>query len=102
MSGSIAAFASHHTAKRPAGPRLTARLRALAAHLAEEWRVRRAMSELQSLDARGLHDIGLTPGSIEGAIRHGLRGCGAADAGPDMIRQTPEWPDMPSSWTEWR
>ena len=102
MSGSIVAFPARGACAQPITPTVSERLREFAAYLVQEWRVRRAASELHSLDARGLHDIGLTRGSIEGAIRHGLRGRGAADGVPEMIRATPEWPPLPSSWTEWR
>jgi uncharacterized protein YjiS (DUF1127 family) len=102
MSGSIVAFPSVHTITRPAGRFTLDHLRAFAGHLAQEWRVRRAMSELQSVDARGLRDIGLTRSSIEGAIRHGLRDFGGVAGVADVASDMSEAPRMPPSWTEWR
>ena len=36
-----------------------------------EWRVRRQMASAQVLDCASLRDIGLAPGGVESAIRHG-------------------------------
>lgn len=39
--------------------------------LAREWRVRREIATAQMLDCASLRDIGLAPGGVESAIRHG-------------------------------
>jgi hypothetical protein len=39
-----------------------------------EWRVRRQIASAQVLDCASLRDIGLTPGGVESAIRHGRGG----------------------------
>ena len=36
-----------------------------------EWRVRREIANAGMLDCASLRDIGLTPGGVESAIRHG-------------------------------
>jgi hypothetical protein len=36
-----------------------------------EWRVRREIANAGMLDCASLRDIGLTPGGLESAIRHG-------------------------------
>jgi hypothetical protein len=36
-----------------------------------EWRVRRQVASAQMLDCASLRDIGLAPGGVESAIRHG-------------------------------
>jgi hypothetical protein len=36
-----------------------------------EWRVRRQIASAQMLDCASLRDIGLAPGGVESAIRHG-------------------------------
>jgi hypothetical protein len=36
-----------------------------------EWRVRRQIVSAQMLDCASLRDIGLAPGGVESAIRHG-------------------------------
>ncbi len=36
-----------------------------------EWRVRRQIARAQILDCASLRDIGLAPGGVESAIRHG-------------------------------
>src|SRR5262249_34917095 len=40
--------------------------------LSAQQRLRRAVRELHRLDDRMLRDIGVTPGEIESAVRHGL------------------------------
>ena len=47
------------------------RLKGLFASLMHEIRVRRALRHVSTLDEAMLHDIGLSPGSIEDAIRCG-------------------------------
>jgi uncharacterized protein YjiS (DUF1127 family) len=100
MSGSMAAYSSASPLRAPArmavGARFGALLRTMMAFLAAEWRARRDLAQLQAMDARALHDIGLTRGSLEGAIRHGSRG--PAPSGPAPA----ERPRLPSSLTEWR
>ena len=39
-----------------------------------EWRVRRQIARAQILDCASLRDIGLAPGGVESAIRHGRGG----------------------------
>jgi len=39
--------------------------------LRDEWRVRRQIASAQMLDCASLRDIGLAPGGVESAIRHG-------------------------------
>ena len=39
-----------------------------------EWRVRRQLAGAQTLDCASLRDIGLAPGGVENAIRHGHGG----------------------------
>jgi hypothetical protein len=50
-------------------PRLSAA--ALLVELYREWDVRRQIAKAQMLDGASLRDIGLTPGGLESAIRHG-------------------------------
>ncbi len=39
-----------------------------------EWRVRRQVACAQMLDCASLRDIGLAPGGVESAVRHGRGG----------------------------
>jgi uncharacterized protein YjiS (DUF1127 family) len=98
MSGSMAALSGGFPVRAPARQALGPRFRAIVALFAAEWRIRRDLAQLQALDARGLRDIGLTRGSLEGAVRHGGRGIAA----PEPIPTLPEEHLIPSSWTEWR
>jgi uncharacterized protein YjiS (DUF1127 family) len=98
MSGSMAALSGGIPFRAPARQAIGTRLRAIVELLAAEWRIRRDLAQLQALDARGLQDIGLTRGSLEGAVRHGGKGMSF----PDPIRALPEEHAIPSSWTEWR
>lgn len=52
-------------ATRPAG------LRNLFSAVMREIRIRRAMREVSALDDAMLQDIGVGPGNIEDAVRHG-------------------------------
>lgn len=47
------------------------RIKSLFAALMHEIEIRRALRDVSSLDDTMLHDIGLTPGNIEGAVRCG-------------------------------
>ena len=47
------------------------RIKSLLATLIHEIEIRRALREVSTLDDAMLHDIGLTPGNIEDAIRCG-------------------------------
>jgi len=47
------------------------RIKSLFASLVHEIEIRRALRDVSSLDDAMLHDIGLTPGNIEEAIRCG-------------------------------
>ncbi|WP_262028001.1 DUF1127 domain-containing protein [Microvirga sp. Mcv34] len=47
------------------------RIRSLFAALMHEIEIRRALRDVSSLDDAMLHDIGLTPGSLEDAVRCG-------------------------------
>ncbi|WP_114945798.1 DUF1127 domain-containing protein [Microvirga calopogonii] len=57
------------TAEQPA-PK-PSRIKSLFAALMHEIEVRRALRHVSSLDDAMLHDIGLTPGNIEDAVRCG-------------------------------
>jgi len=48
-------------------------IRGLLASLLHEIRIRRALREVSALDDAALHDIGISPGGIEDAIRCGRR-----------------------------
>jgi hypothetical protein len=41
-----------------------------------DWEVRRQMLAAQMFDGASLRDIGVAPGGLENAIRHGRRPCG--------------------------
>ncbi|SCY35484.1 DUF1127 domain-containing protein [Microvirga guangxiensis] len=51
--------------------RPTSGLRSVFSAVLREIRIRRAMKEVAALDEATLHDIGIGPGNIEDAIRHG-------------------------------
>ena len=102
MSGSIVTFPNAGLARRPASAAIRERLVRFAALAVQEWRLRRDLAQLQGMDARGLQDIGLTQGGLEGAVRHGRRLPASTRALPEKICRSPEGPRIPSSWTEWR
>ena len=58
----------------------------------------RAIAALGTLDARTLADIGVHPGEIESAVRHGRR----AAPMEATRRATTTGATLPSSLTEWR
>jgi hypothetical protein len=64
-------------AHQPTAPRLrsdrgpSGDLVAFLLALRGEWRVRRHIASAQMLDSASLRDIGLAPGGVESAIRHG-------------------------------
>lgn len=47
------------------------RIRSLFAALVHEIEIRRALRDVSTLDDAMLHDIGLTPGNMEDAVRYG-------------------------------
>jgi uncharacterized protein YjiS (DUF1127 family) len=103
MSGSIVAFPVRASHARPAAPDLATRFRRLIEAALNEWRLRRDYACLQAMDARGLHDIGLTRGSLEGAVRYGRDWRSSVrDTPSEPIREAADFPTMPLSWTEWR
>jgi len=51
-------------------------LAALLSRLYREWEVRRQMARAQMLDGASLRDIGVAPGGLENAIRHGRQSRG--------------------------
>ena len=53
--------------------RKPSRLTGLVAALKREFEIRRALREVGSLDEAMLHDIGITPGGMEDAVRCGRR-----------------------------
>ncbi|RDI59503.1 DUF1127 domain-containing protein [Microvirga subterranea] len=65
--------------------------------VAREFRVRRDMRALGSLDDAALHDIGLTRGSMEGALRYG-RSVEQLRPAVDEAASAP----LPRSLVEWR
>ena len=65
--------------------------------VAREFRVRRDMRALGSLDDAALHDIGLTRGSMEGALRYG-RSDEQLRPAVDEAASAP----LPRSLVEWR
>ena len=58
---------SARTARKPS------RLSGLMASLMREIEIRRALREVSTLDEAMLHDIGISPGGIEDAVRCGRR-----------------------------
>lgn len=52
-------------------PSLAQRVRSALDAVKAEWRIRRAVRSVEALDARQLVDIGVQPGGIEDAVRHG-------------------------------
>ncbi|MBA1158711.1 DUF1127 domain-containing protein [Microvirga mediterraneensis] len=58
-------WTAHQKVTRPS------RIRSLFAALMHEIEIRRALRNVSSLDDAMLHDIGLTPGNIEDAVRYG-------------------------------
>ena len=84
--------AEAHVAK----PNLLAQL---ATNLLREWRTRRDLRALERLDDRALRDIGIGPGGLEDAVRHGR------SMKPVEIARwsAPErlLPRTRVSWTEW-
>jgi uncharacterized protein YjiS (DUF1127 family) len=60
-----------HSSRTRSDHRSSRALVAFLLALPGEWRVRRQIASLQMLDGASLRDIGLTPGGIESAIRHG-------------------------------
>ncbi len=102
MSGSIVLFPGSKIGRQAAGPSVQQRLRGLASLIAQEWRLRRDLAQLQALDARALHDIGLSRGALEGAVRDGRR-ARVLDIGATLTASSAsEPPRLPRSWTEWR
>lgn len=65
--------------------------------IVREFRVRRDMRVLASLDDAALHDIGLTRGGMEGALRHGRSG---EQVLPAVQDEAPAL--LPRSLVEWR
>jgi uncharacterized protein YjiS (DUF1127 family) len=102
MSGSIVLFPGSNVGRRSARSLLQQRLRDLVSFIAQEWRLRRDLAQLEALDTRALRDIGLSRGGLEGAIRHGCRARTVDDGGPVAFDRKPEPALPPSSWTEWR
>jgi uncharacterized protein YjiS (DUF1127 family) len=79
MSTIISRFPATAGLPRPASPSL---VRGLAAELVRvtgvvvravrrEWRIRRDLRRISELDEHMLHDIGVSPGALEDAVRHG-------------------------------
>lgn len=91
--------AAHHTllAAPSFGQGWVDRVKVAVRGLAGEWRVQRDLRRLGELDACALHDIGLAPGGLEGAVRHGRRA--RQVAGPGTWTAAPR---LPASVTEWR
>lgn len=101
MSGSIAPFPQSRATRPPVS--FASELRRFLSLAVQEWRLSRDRAELQALDGRALHDIGLTRGSIEGAVRFGRHGAPRHSGGPaEPFGDGAESPAIPSSWTEWR
>ncbi len=90
---------AHHTllAAPSLGSGWIARVTVVVAGLVAEWRVHRDLRQLQELDSAALHDIGLAPGGLEGAVRYGRR----ARPGSEPAR-APAPASLPVSLTEWR
>jgi uncharacterized protein YjiS (DUF1127 family) len=58
-------WTSEHPSAKPS------RAKSFFASLLREIQIRRALRDVSSLDEAMLHDIGLTPGNIEDAVRCG-------------------------------
>jgi uncharacterized protein YjiS (DUF1127 family) len=99
MSASLAHSPRPLTIGTPASSVLGMLLTVLAA-LSQRLRMRRDLHDLLSLDDAALHDIGLSRGGIEHAVRHGRRETPSRSA--SACRTGPRASVPPSSWTEWR
>jgi uncharacterized protein YjiS (DUF1127 family) len=67
----MSAILVHDAACGLAGERRPSLLGRIGRRIAAELRARRDMRELAALDEAALHDIGLAPGGLEDAVRHG-------------------------------
>jgi uncharacterized protein YjiS (DUF1127 family) len=94
MASTLISLASH-PARRSGGRRPSVFARA-AQFLAREFRARRDLRLLSSLDESALRDIGLSRGGLEDAVRHG-RGAVVPARAP---RTVPEVRTSP--FLEWR
>lgn len=99
MSASLAHSPRPLAIGTPASSALGMLLKALAA-LSQRLRIRRDLRDLLSLDDAALHDIGLSRGAIEHAVRHGRRETPSCSASASSI--DPRTSVLASSWTEWR
>jgi uncharacterized protein YjiS (DUF1127 family) len=54
-------------------PTKTSPIRSLFASLLHEIQIRRALRQVGALDDAALHDMGISPGGVEDAVRYGRR-----------------------------
>ena len=79
MNTIISRFPAPTGLPRPASPSLVRGLAVefvrvagiVARAVRREWRIRRDLRRISELDEHMLHDIGVSPGSLEDAVRHG-------------------------------
>ncbi|MBF9233790.1 DUF1127 domain-containing protein [Microvirga alba] len=70
--------------------------------IAREIRIRRDMRLLASFDDVALHDLGLARGGMEDAVRNGRPRTSELVVFDQPLRDTPNPPIVPMSFTEWR
>jgi uncharacterized protein YjiS (DUF1127 family) len=92
----------HHSVlgtSRTSGPTLLTRI---AAAVAREFRIRRDMRLLSQFGDSALHDIGLSRGGVEDAVRYGRSAFGRSSIVGPAPGETSEPVALPSADTEWR
>lgn len=93
---------THSSALGASSPRHPTLLARLAAVVAREFRVRRDMRLLSQLGDGALHDIGLSRGAVEDAVRYGRSAMGRSSIVEPAPVETPDTAGLPSACTEWR
>lgn len=92
----------HHSVLGTSRTYGTALLTRIAAAVAREFRVRRDMRLLSQFGDSALHDIGLSRGGVEDAVRYGRSEFGRSIIVEPALGETSERGALPSADTEWR
>ncbi|MCB8821880.1 DUF1127 domain-containing protein [Microvirga rosea] len=83
------------------GTTLSAVLSGIVAFVAREIRIRRDLRQLSTFGDAALHDIGLSRGNIEDAVRYGRPFQGTSRVVEPLATDC-HGPSVPSFQTEWR